>query len=110
MVEVVHILSDMCDYSAALRLCQQVLDLYQNPCREKIIRTAGRATLWKPWQSCIISGEIVKEEERWLSEALMGAEQSRDAGDSSTAFVRGKLEKVASQRRNIEEGTTTPLP
>ena len=29
MVEVVHILSDMCDYSAALRLCQQVLDLYK---------------------------------------------------------------------------------
>ena len=51
-----------------------------------------------------------KEEERWLSEALMGAEKSRDAGDSSTAFVREKLEKVASQRRNTEEGTIMPLP
>ena len=109
MVEVVHILSDMCDYSAALRLCQQVLDLYKILQGERYPDSRASYAMEAMAELYHFRGDS-KEEETWLSEALMGAEQSRDAGDSSTAFVRGKLEKVASQRRNIEEGTTTPLP
>ena len=103
MVEVVHILSDMCDYSAALRLCQQVLDLYKILQGERYPDSRASYAMEAMAELYHFRGDS-KEEERWLGEALMGAEKSRDAGDSSTAFVRGKLEKVASQRRNIEEG------
>ena len=101
MVEVVHILSDMCDYSAAIRICQQVLDLYITLQGERYPDSRASYAMEAMAELYHFRGDG-KEEERWLSEALMGAEQSRDAGDSSTAFVRGKLQEVARQRRNYE--------
>ena len=103
MVEVVHILSDMCDYCAALRLCQQVLDLYKILQGERYPDSRASYAIEAMAELCHFRGDS-KEEERWLREATMGAERSRDAEDSSTEFVRGKLEEVVRQRRNLEEG------
>ena len=102
MLEVVHILSDMCDYDAALTLCQQVLDLYKGLQGKDYPDSSASYAMEAMAELCRFQGDS-EQEERWLREAANGAKKSRGVEDSSTVFVRGKLEEVVKRRRSLQE-------
>lgn len=93
MTEVVHILSDMCDYTAALTLGQQVIDLYRAIQKEDFPDSRASYAMENMAELSHFRGEV-REEERWLRCAVRGARKSRGAQDASTVFVEGKLRAV----------------